>query len=288
MIRRLNFAIAACWLLTPFVSLASSLELGSPFCDNAVLQREMDLPVWGWSKPGSTMTVEFAGQQATTTAGAGGKWMLKLKPLKASAEPAEMIVSDSEGQKVSIRNILVGEVWMASGQSNMQWIAAKCDVQKIVADLKAKDETPPIREFGVTGACSALHPIESAVGAWKIDDYGNYSAVAFAFAHKLYGELKVLIGILNRSWSETAIESWNETTRRISCIESDSSSRHRPDGPALHELRADDRLAAVFPTARHMIYPLHHPGHHAPGVNMDVRHHRLKPLERGIIVPADQ
>ncbi len=208
MIKRHIFVIAACWLLTPFVSLASSIELGSPFCDNAILQREMDLPVWGWSKPGSTVTVEFAGQKATTPAGASGKWMLKLKPLKASDVPAEMIISHSDGQKVSIKNILVGEVWMASGQSNMQWIAAKCDVQKIVADLKAKGETPPIREFGVTGACSALHPIERAVGAWKVDDYGNYSAVAFAFAHKLYGELKVPIGILNCSWSETAIEAW--------------------------------------------------------------------------------
>jgi hypothetical protein len=97
---------------------------------------------------------------------------------------------------------------MASGQSNMQWLASKCDVKDIVADLKAKGETPPIREFEVTGAYSALFPIERADGAWKVDDYGNYSAVAFAFAHKLYGELKVPIGILNCSWSQTAIESW--------------------------------------------------------------------------------
>ena len=218
------FAITAALLLSPFSSLlaqekpaaapAPTIELGSPFRDNAILQREMDLPVWGWSKPGTAVTVEFAGQKAEAKAGADGKWMLKLKPLKASDVPAEMVVQESgdggqeSGKKVILKNILVGEVWMASGQSNMQWLAAKCDVQKIVADLTAKGESPPIREFEVTGAYSALHPIERADGAWKVNDYGNQSAVAFAFAHKLYGELKVPIGILNCSWSQTSIESW--------------------------------------------------------------------------------
>ena len=185
-----------------------AIELGAPFADNAILQREMDLPVWGWCKPGTTITVEFSGQKETAQAGAGGKWLLKLKPLKASAEPAEMLVSSSEGKKVILKNLLVGEVWMASGQSNMQWLAAKCDVAKIVAALSAKEEHPPIREFGVTSLFSALHPIEHATGGWKTDDYGNYSAIAFSFAHKLYQELGVPIGILNCSFSQTSIESW--------------------------------------------------------------------------------
>lgn len=211
--RKALFALAAALLLSPCSSLTAqdqptpAIELGSPFRDNAVLQREMPLPVWGWSKPGTTVTVEFAGQKESATAGADGKWMLKLKPLTASADPAEMVVQES-GKKVVLKNILVGEVWMASGQSNMQWLADKCDVKGIVADLKAKGETPPIREFQVTGAYSALHPIQRATGAWAEGDYGNYSAVAFAFAHKLYGELKVPIGILNCSWSQTSIESW--------------------------------------------------------------------------------
>lgn len=186
----------------------AAIELGAPFTDNAILQREMPLPVWGWCKPGTSITVEFAGQKETTKAGTDGKWILKLKPLTASAEPAEMLIGDSDGKKIALKNILVGEVWMASGQSNMQWLAAKCDVKEIVADLKTKGETPPIREFEVTGAYSALHPIERATGAWKDGDYGTYSAVAFAFAHKLYVELKVPVGILNCSWSQTAIESW--------------------------------------------------------------------------------
>jgi len=184
------------------------IELGAPFCDNAILQREIPVPVWGWSKPGTKITVEFAGQKATAEAGKDGKWLLKLKPLKASAEPAEMVISDSAGKKVTLKNILVGEVWMASGQSNMQWKAGQCDVAKIIAALKAKGEMPPIREFGVTSVFAALHPIEHATGAWNDGDYGDYSAVAFAFAHKLYGELQVPIGILNCSFSQTSIQAW--------------------------------------------------------------------------------
>jgi sialate O-acetylesterase len=206
-------AITAALLLSPFPSLAAqdqpapSIELGAPFRDNAILQRGMDVPVWGWSKPGTKVTVEFAGQKESAKAGADGKWMLKLQPLTASADPAEMVVREAANQVV-LKNILVGEVWMASGQSNMQWLAAKCDVNQIVADLKAKGESPPIREFQVAGAYSALHPIERATGTWADGDYGNQSAIAFAFAHKLYSELKVPIGILNCSWSQTAIESW--------------------------------------------------------------------------------
>jgi sialate O-acetylesterase len=185
-----------------------AIELGAPFCDNMILQSEMAVPVWGWSKPGTKITVEFAGQKAQGEAGKDGNWMLRLRPLKASTVPAEMVISDGDGRKVVLKNVLVGEVWMASGQSNMQWLAGKCDVIRIIEALKAKGERPPIREFGVTSVYSALHPIEHATGAWNDGDYGNYSAVAFAFAHKLYGELQVPIGILNCSFSQTSIQTW--------------------------------------------------------------------------------
>jgi sialate O-acetylesterase len=184
------------------------IELGAPFADNAVLQREMDLPVWGWCQPGTKVTVEFAGQTKSADAGADGNWTVKLAPLKASAEPAEMLVTAGDGRKVVLKNLLVGEVWMASGQSNMQWIASKSDASHLVDALAAKGEKPPIREFAITNYFASLHPIEHATGAWKSGDYDNYSAVAFAFAHKLHEELRVPIGILNCSFSQTSIEAW--------------------------------------------------------------------------------
>ena len=190
------------------VQAALSIELGAPFRDHAILQRGMLVPVWGWSKPGTKITVEFAGQHETAEAGKDGKWMVTLKPLKASAEPADMLISDSEGKKVLLKNILVGEVWMASGQSNMQWLAGKSDVAKIIAGLSTNGKQPLIREFQVTSVYSSLHPIEKALGSWKQGDFATHSAVAFACAHKLYEELQVPIGILNCSFSQTSIEAW--------------------------------------------------------------------------------
>ena len=95
-----------------------------------------------------------------------------------------MTITENSGESRTLKDLLVGEVWMASGQSNMQWIAAKCSVQNLINQLKEKGETPPIREFEVTSVYAALHPIEHATGAWKVNDYGNYSAIAFAFALK--------------------------------------------------------------------------------------------------------
>ena len=191
---------------------APVIELGSPFSDNAVLQRGVPLPVWGWSKPGASVTVEFAGQKQTAKVGADGKWLLKLKPLKASAEPAEMFISDNEGKKVAIKNILVGEVWHASGQSNMEWFASKSLCSGLAQELaKAKDE-PPIREFR-TDTVSALYPqkkVTSQAG-WKTSrKAGDFSALALAFAHELHKELKVPVGILMTSHSNTRIEAFTE------------------------------------------------------------------------------
>jgi sialate O-acetylesterase len=195
----------------PAAKPSPAIELGAPFADNAILQRQMKLPVWGWSKPGTTVTVEFAGQKQTAQTaqdGKDGKWLLTLDPLEANAKPQEMVITESPGNKMTLKNLLVGEVWMASGQSNMQWLAGKCDVANIIAEMSSKGAPPPIREFGVTTVVSALHPIEHAAGEWKTGGFENYSAIALAFAHKLYQELRVPIGILNCSFSQTSIETW--------------------------------------------------------------------------------
>jgi sialate O-acetylesterase len=191
----------------------ATLELGAPFADGAVLQREMPVPVWGWSKPGTVVAVEFAGQKQTATAGADGRWTATLEPLQASAEPRELTIREASGASCTLTNVLVGEVWLASGQSNMQWLASKSDadilVKRIVAEAQAAGKPlPPIREWAVDDVFAALHPVEHARGTWKVDDFGNSSAVAFAFAQALHAELGVPIGILNCSFSQTSIEAW--------------------------------------------------------------------------------
>lgn len=197
---------------TPAAPPAPVLELGAPFRDNAILQRDQVLPVWGWSKPGAMVTVEFAGQKVDAKAGADGKWLLKLKPLKASATPSELLIGDSEGKKLALKNILVGEVWHASGQSNMEWTAGKSLCSALAQELsKAKDEVP-IREFR-TDTVSALYPQAKAASeaGWKISRAaGDFSALALAFAFELHKELKVPVGILLTSHSNTRIEAFTE------------------------------------------------------------------------------
>ena len=182
-----------------------AIELGAPFADNAILQRQMPVPVWGWSTPGAKVTVSFAGQTKTATAGPDGKWVLKLDPLKASATPREVV----------LKNILVGEVWASAGQSNMQWPVSKCAVGRVlIRDVLARvkagtEKMPVIREGKVTNVFSSLHPIEHAEAAWSDgSNFGDYSAISCAFAYELYKELEVPIGILNCAFSTTQIQGW--------------------------------------------------------------------------------
>ncbi|MCF7732154.1 MAG: hypothetical protein K9N23_10720 [Akkermansiaceae bacterium] len=188
-----------------------AVELAAPFCDNAILQRGTPVPVWGWSKPAAVVTVEFAGQKKTAIAGGDGGWMVKLDPLAASAEPAEMKIQGT-GHTVVLKNLLVGEVWHASGQSNMEWFAGKSMCSGLVQELaKAKDEVP-VREFRVDTA-SALYPQKkaTAVDGWKSSRAaGNFSALALSFAYELHKELKVPVGILLTSHSNTRIEAFTE------------------------------------------------------------------------------
>lgn len=215
----LGLIALACLNLTQLSAETKPLELGSPFSDHAILQRAMPVPVWGWAAPGTKIKVEFAGQQQKATTGEDGKWLVELKPLVANAEPATMTITASNGSSMTLEDILVGEVWMASGQSNMQWPAGNSTTKAIIEQLKAQAEggkTAPIREFKVTNYYAHLHPIEHAEGKWS-QDYGSFSAIAFAFAHKLYQELGVPIGILNCSFSQTSIEAW---TPRIGYLNS--------------------------------------------------------------------
>jgi len=188
-----------------------AIELGAPFRDGAILQREMKTPVWGWSAPGTEVAVEFAGQKKSATTGEDGKWMIHLDPLETSAVGSEMTIREKDGKSVTLKDLLVGEVWMASGQSNMQWAVSSSSARLLVEKIKKQagenGTLPPIREFKVTNRYAHLHPIEHADGEWS-QEYNDFSAVAFAFAHKLHQEIGVPIGILNCSFSQTSIEAW--------------------------------------------------------------------------------
>ena len=187
-----------------------ALELGSPFLDHAVLQRDMPVPIWGWAQPGSTVTVTFAGQTQTAKANAHGKWMLKLNPLKASTKGRELSAKSSNGESLTIKDILVGEVWFSSGQSNMDWTAGKSMCRDIVNTLARSKEEFPVREYNADmGSALFLRSRVTARDGWKSSKQaGSFSALSLSFAYSLYEELKVPVGLVRSSHGATPIETW--------------------------------------------------------------------------------
>jgi sialate O-acetylesterase len=182
------------------------LRLPAIFSDNMVLQAGMAVPVWGWAAPETKVTVKVAGQEKTATACKGGKWMVKLDELEAIAKPAKMTVSDGS-KTLTINNILVGEVWLGSGQSNMAWtVAGSAEPDKEAAAAKY----PRIRMFTVQRR-PAGGPEDDVIGSWVVcspDTVKGFSAVSYYFGRAIHKELGVPVGLIHSSWGGTRIEPW--------------------------------------------------------------------------------
>lgn len=200
--------------LMPTVSEAQSatqpLQLGSPFVDDAILQRQMDVPVWGWAEPGQDIVVTFAGQTRKTTTGDDGKWMVTLDPMKASADGRELRVKATGQKPVVVQGVLVGEVWLSSGQSNMHWIAGKSMCRELAHKISRAEDDIPIREYEVDIG-SSLFPqerTESERGWKRARHAGGFSALSLSFAHRLYEELGIPVGLLRSTHGATPVETW--------------------------------------------------------------------------------
>lgn len=120
--RKLVASVSFCIFLVSAVAIADQkLELAAPFTHNVILQRQTQVPVWGFDSPGTAVTVEFAGQTKLTVADQFGDWMVRLDPLTASREERTLKVTNDRREAVVLERVLVGEVWFSSGQSNMVW-----------------------------------------------------------------------------------------------------------------------------------------------------------------------
>jgi len=202
--KTLGLFLAALLLAAP-LSFAEAqepfIELGTPFSDNAILQCAMPVPVWGLSQPGDKITVAFAGQKKTAEVGKDGKWMVKLDPLTASAEPGEMTVTSGSGKSRTLKDILVGEVWLCSGQSNIAGKVKHNSTGKGGTDNLARASIPTIRQFR-----SDIGWIQARPGEML-----EFTRVGFCFARELQRELNVPVGLLSASVGGTSIESWIHT-----------------------------------------------------------------------------
>ena len=188
------------------------LELAVPFTDNMILQRESKVSIWGFDAPGNQVTVEFAGQTKTTVADKNGDWLVKLDPLKVSLEERGLEVKNNRGKSISLKGVLVGEVWFSSGQSNMVWTAGKSMCNELARELASSKEDIPIREINID-TVSALYPQKKATseGGWKkANGASGFSALSLSFAYELYKELKMPIGILLSAHSNTRIEAFTQ------------------------------------------------------------------------------
>ena len=169
--------------LTRVAKKTATLRLPSIISEHMVLQCDQSVPVWGWAGAGQEVTVEFAGQSQTATADVDGKWMLKLDPLAASAESREMRVSTSNGDSQVIRDVIVGEVWLGSGQSNMEQM-----MFSQMPDETATAVNPLLRQF-ITIKRMSMQIGENVEGFWLRVEPGQtdtMSAAGYYFSKSIH------------------------------------------------------------------------------------------------------
>ncbi len=192
-----------CALLTPV--LRAELVIPAIIGDHMVLQQKQVNPIWGWDTPGTKITVNFAGQNLATTAGADGKWTVKLAPLPANANPQSISISGTS--KREITDVLVGEVWMCSGQSNMGYTLGRetnGDIEAAASDL------PNLRLIKVPQV-GTQELQKDFKGQWQPSNAASsakFSAVGFLYGRYLQEILKIPVGLIDNSWGGSAAEAW--------------------------------------------------------------------------------
>ncbi len=189
-------------------ALRAEITLAPLFQDGAVLQRDKAAPVWGKATPGKEVTITFAGQTKTATADTGGRWIVSLDPLSASAEGRTLSATEAGLPAKEVKDILVGEVWLCSGQSNMEWTISSTTAENQA--VAAKGPVPSMRLFQVPKLVSNKRQ-ETVKAKWvpaTPDTAKSFSAVGYFFGKMLAEELKVPVGMIHSSWGGSRIEPW--------------------------------------------------------------------------------
>lgn len=203
-----TLALVLVFVLTTLAQ--AKLEPAHIFSDSMVLQRDLPVPVWGWADPGTEVTVVFSGQEKTAAASSSGRWEVKLDPLAASSSARAMVITGKAGESVTFNDILIGDVWICSGQSNMEWSvkASHNPAQEI-----AQGNHPMIRLFNVAGheiAASRQAKLKHHVRWHKCSPQSlpDFSAVGYSFGRAIHQQSKVPIGLIGTNWGGTRIEPW--------------------------------------------------------------------------------
>lgn len=184
----------------------SQVSLANIFGDNMVLQRNADIPIWGWAQANETIEVYFNKQIKTTKTDKNGKWIVSLYP-EVAGGPFELIVKGKN--TLIIQNILVGEVWLCSGQSNMEWNVGQSD--NVENEIKNASAYSNIRHIKIPKEINSLPNSDFKNEPWEVcnsETVADFTGVGYFFAKELYDVLQIPVGLINASWGGSNIETW--------------------------------------------------------------------------------
>jgi len=235
-------------------ALCAKVSVAPLFTDHCVLQRDKPVPIWGQANPGETVTVEFHGLAASATADMSSTWTAHLPALGATGKGGDLVVRGDN--TITLHDVVVGEVWLCSGQSNMEF---PVDKPKGLQVLNAPEEVaaahyPLIRQFTAVKQASDIARLH-VPGKWDVcspETVGHFSAAGYFFARDLMRRLTVPIGIIDSSWGGTAIELWINP----SVLTSDPAFAQLHPGPAGPVLTAKGSPAMPGSLYNGMIAPL--------------------------------
>ncbi|MBT1701568.1 sialate O-acetylesterase, partial [Fulvivirgaceae bacterium PWU4] len=186
-------------------TLRAEVTLPKIFGDNMVLQRDRAIVVWGWASAKEKITVQLNKQTKTVSAGKDGQWKVSLSA-EAAGGPYQLVVKGKN--TITLGNVLIGDVWICSGQSNMEWVVRNSN--NAAEEIK-QAQYPTIRHFKVPNTVASTPKNDLPDGSWKIctpENAGDFTAVGYFFARELVKELNVPIGLINTSWGGTHSETW--------------------------------------------------------------------------------
>ncbi|MEO6244613.1 MAG: sialate O-acetylesterase, partial [Opitutaceae bacterium] len=196
-------------------ALRAELKLPAIIGDHMVLQQKLANPIWGWDTPGTKVTVTFAGQSHAATAGRDGRWTVKLAALPANKAPQTLAIAGTS--KREIQDVLIGEVWMCSGQSNMQWSLG----QTYTGDIEGAGARRPHLRIVSVPQVGTQELKTDFKGQWEVAtpiNAKNFSAIGYLYGRYLHDILDVPIGLIDNAWGGSAAEAWvrRETMERDS------------------------------------------------------------------------